>query len=775
MTDVLLWLLTVEALGLAAFPLACFLFRALPDRGYGLTKPLGILLVAFLNWWLGSVAGVANYPVLLWLLAILLCGGGLLLFRYRLVSVPEDRMELGLTILVEEAVFLVAFAFWTYVRSRNPDIYGTEKPMDMMLLQVSGMAHHFPPPDAWLSGHTVNYYYLGYAIFAMIGNMAGVDSRFGFNLSNITIFALGCSGGYALTLGLTRSRLWGFAGAFAVMLAGNLDGFFQVTNQVFNGGINLNGLNLWCSTRVLDTPHVYSGASVDCPNYLTITEFPIFSMLWNDLHPHVMALPFALLAIGLAVHAMLDTPTDDREVAHYLRLVVLAVLLGALFPINSWDYPTYLLLTMAALTVSYYRHDLLTTRRCWEVAALLPASLLFYLPYFLTVHNRTAIGLNRHPSDLGEVLTVVGGLLLPLVIYVAYRFGAALIAQNADEEREPNALSELFSSLPPGSGWWLLAAWAFILFAVPGRANTLELSIIAAAGYVIWTRMREEEAADLMVLGLALAGALLLLLGDYVYLRDNFDNSPSYRMNTVFKLYYQTWLLLAAGAPYGVAAIVRALWPRYRGLLGAWAALAALLAMALAGYPIEGVASQGVSMASTPGLDGLAYLALRDPEDYNTIDYIRKHLPSDAVIAEADGSAMAGDAVIGSCIEYWVCDPSQAIFNRISALTGRPTLIGWPGSHEDLWRGVFGDSPDTTYSNLIHQREADVRTLYTTSDPSVAMAIIRRDGVRYVYVGPLEHSVYVDRMHNPPSVLTKFNRFLKPVFTQQGAVLYEVP
>src|SRR5262249_49335455 len=162
---------------------------------------------------------------------------------------------------------------------------------------------------------------------------------------------------------------------------------------------------------------------------------------------------------------------------------------------------------------------------------------------------------NRHPSDLGEVLTVVGGLLLPLVIYVAYRFGAALIAQNADEEREPNALSELFSSLPPGSGWWLLAAWAFILFAVPGRANTLELSIIAGAGYVIWTGMREEEAADLMVLGLALAGALLLLLGDYVYLRDNFDNSPSYRMNTVFKLYYQTWLLLAAGAPYGVAAI----------------------------------------------------------------------------------------------------------------------------------------------------------------------------------------------------------------------------
>src|SRR5579885_1864091 len=128
MTDVLLWLLAVEALGLAAFPLACYLFRAFPARGYGLTKPLGILLVAFVNWWLGSVAGAANYPVVLWLLAALLLGGGLLLFRARLASLPGDRFELGLTIAVEEALFLAAFAFWIYVRSRNPDIYATEKP-----------------------------------------------------------------------------------------------------------------------------------------------------------------------------------------------------------------------------------------------------------------------------------------------------------------------------------------------------------------------------------------------------------------------------------------------------------------------------------------------------------------------------------------------------------------------------------------------------------------------------------------------------------------------
>lgn len=775
MTDVVLWLLVIEALGLAAFPLACEIFRAFPDRGYGLTKPFGILLVAFLNWWLGSLASAANYPVVLWLLALLLFGGGLLLFRFGITRLPDDRTALALTIAAEEAVFLVAFLFWIYVRSRNPDIYSTEKPMDFMLLQVSGMTHHFPPPDAWLSGHTVNYYYLGYAIFAMIGTMGGVDSRFGFDLANVTIFALGCTGGYALTLALTRSRLWGLAGAFAVMLAGNLDGLYQVVNQLFNGGVKLDGLNLWCSTRVLDTPHVYNGAAVDCPNYLTITEFPIFSVLWNDLHPHVMALPFALLAIGLAVHAMLDRPGEDQPIAHYLRLGVQAILLGALFPINSWDYPTYLLLTMAALAVSYYRHDLLSARRACEIAALLPASLLLYIPYFLTVHNRTGIGLNRHPTNLGEMLTLAGGLLLPLIVFVGYRFGAALLSQNADAERLATGLPEFLDGLPPGSGWWLAGAWVFILFAVPGRANLLELSIIGAAGYIIWTRLRDEEPANLMVLGLALAAALLLLTGDYAYLRDNFDNSPSYRMNTVFKLYYQTWLLLAVAAPYAVAAVLRAVWPRYRHLAAVWTAAAAVLALALAVYPVEGVASQGNSMASTPGLDGLAYLAMRAPDDYNAILWIRRNLPSDAVIAEADGSAMAGDTQIGNCIEYWVCDPNGQIFSRISALTGRPTLIGWPGSHENLWRGVFGDHPDATYSALIAQRESDVRTLYTTTDPKTAMAIIQRDHVQYVYVGALERTVYVSRLNSPPQALDKFGSFLKPVLSLPGAILYKVP
>ena len=53
MLDALRWLITVELIGLAAFPLAFYLLPRLADRGFTLSRPLGILLVSYLFWLLG--------------------------------------------------------------------------------------------------------------------------------------------------------------------------------------------------------------------------------------------------------------------------------------------------------------------------------------------------------------------------------------------------------------------------------------------------------------------------------------------------------------------------------------------------------------------------------------------------------------------------------------------------------------------------------------------------------------------------------------------------
>lgn len=764
MAEWIRWLLTVEALGLAALPLASWFFGALPDRGYGLSRVLGILLVGWLNWWLGSVSPLGNQQGLLWPLALLLLAAGGLLYVRGWPVLPDDRRGWLRTVAIEEAIFLAAFIGWTLVRLQSPDIYDTEKPMDMMLLTVSGATHSFPPPDAWLSGHTVNYYYLGYALFAMIGRMAGVDPRYGFNLANITIFALGCAGAYSIALALVRHRLWALAGPFATMIAGDLDGVRQLSAQIQNGAAGWRTLSLWCSTRVIDTPHTYSGSGTSCDNYRTITEFPIFSAIWNDLHPHYMALPFALLAIGTAVAALRDAARE--RVALYLWLGLAALVTGALFPINSWDFPTYLVLVLGAMTIAALRCDTLSVRRGLSIAAVAPVALLLYLPYYATVHLAgQGIGFNASASDIGDVIAVIGALLLPVSLFAVWRAIAAATLPR-DESGQPAPLRAWMDTLPVGWGYWTALIVALACIAIPWRTDLLFVVAIGCAAYAIARRLRAENSEAMAALWLIVLGVGVLLVSEYVYLRDIFAGSPEYRMNTVFKLYYQAWLLLSFAAVFAVTEVWRALRRAGSGLSIPWAAGAAILGIACAVYPIQGIPGQPQSSAPSATLDGLAYLQQLDPDEYRAILWIDAHLPVGAVIAEAGGTDTSTN-----CGEYWVCPPNQS-FDKISALTGRRTIIGWPGSHESLWRGA---ATDASASALLSAREADLRALYTTTDVQRALGILARHAVDYVYVGPVERTTYVDGKRLPIAVLNKFRQALKPLYDNGGVSIYQVP
>jgi YYY domain-containing protein len=746
------WLLVVELLGLAALPIAALLFRAFPDRGYALAKPLGMLLVAFVNWWLGSVASLANYPALLWATVVLVAASGAILYWQGILARPTDIKSLARVVAIEEVVFLAAFVAWTFVRSQSPDIYETEKPMDFMLLQVSGMSHSFPPPDAWLSGYTVNYYYLGYAIFAMIGKMAAVDPRIGFNLANITIFALGASSAYSLALALTRSLRWAFVGAFTVALAGDLDGVAQVANQILSGGLNERGLNLWCSTRLMGE---------GCNGKVTITEFPIFSLLWNDLHPHVMDIPFALLAIAFGIHALYDPPALDRSIpGKYIRLAAASMTLGALYPINSWDYPTYTMFVIGAMVLGLFRIGSPSREALVHSLAVVPVSLLIYVPYFLTVHSKTGIGIDANPTALGDVLTVLGGVLAAPACYVAWRSAAAFIeASKSANLGRASSLGSTLQSLPAGAGWWAMYVALILALVWSARTDFFYVSVLFLGLFVLLSRRRVEDLASQATLLLTLLAATVLFVPDFAYLRDVFDS----RFNTVFKLYYQAWILLAVATPYAlfsIARIVRARGPQALRMI--WYALAIGLAICTAIYPIEGVNSQPQSAAFSTTLDGLAYMRDVNPDAYAAISWVRDNTKPSDVVAEAFGS------------DYWVDGLERAGYspNQMSALAGRATIIGWPYSHEALWRGDYGGGSDAAAAGaMLSQREADVTTLYTTTSKQSALDIIRKYHVNYLYVGPFEQVTFGAN----PASLAKFHAFLTVVLQRPTAVLYRVP
>jgi len=256
--------------------------------------------------------------------------------------------------------------------------------------------------------------------------------------------------------------------------------------------------------------------------------------------------------------------------------------------------------------------------------------------------------------------------------------------------------------------------------------------LAVAVGALLSPRLDAPER----FLWLLISGGLIcILLPEIVYVRDAFDGTDLFRMNTVFKLGYQAWLLLAVAAacalPWAGAWLSRRGWP-------AWAALTAILLVLGAVYPYAGTYARKSGFARSPSLDGLAWLRPSAPGDPAAMAWLRAHTPGSAVMLEAVGE-----------------DYSAFGHGRISTFTGRATVLGWAG-HEVQWEHQPGG------------READVRTLYTTASLRQARDLIVRYDVAYVVFGPIERTTYGD------AGLAKWDELGTRVFDRDGTTVWRL-
>ena len=245
MLSVLVWWLAAVAVGLVATPIALWIFRNLPDRGYAFARPLGLVVVGYL-FWLGGTAGLLHNTrvaiVFVMLLVALLSG---YLVRRKMVDLRQFWAERRRTVIVTEALFLLALSVFAAYRAYNPDISGTEKPMELAFINAILRSRTFPPLDPWLSGFAISYYYFGYLIMAMLTRLTGLASGVAFNLSLSLLFALTVTGAYGLVynlVALAESRregkrsggrpstpiVYGLLSSLFIAVVGNLEALFEV-------------------------------------------------------------------------------------------------------------------------------------------------------------------------------------------------------------------------------------------------------------------------------------------------------------------------------------------------------------------------------------------------------------------------------------------------------------------------------------------------------------------------------------------------------------------
>jgi uncharacterized membrane protein len=260
-----------------------------------------------------------------------------------------------------------------------------------------------------------------------------------------------------------------------------------------------------------------------------------------------------------------------------------------------------------------------------------------------------------------------------------------------------------------------------------GSLLTLLLLFIPALAFL----MRSERNSSSFILLLIALGVLLIIGPEFLYLRDNFG----YRINTIFKFYYQAWIVLSLAAAYGIALLLQNL----RGAANAvFSVVVALVLIVGLTYPILSLPNKTNNFKPPFGytLDDFDRVQRENPDEAAAITWLRS--APDGVVAEAVGGAYSNYA-------------------RISIYTGLPTVLGW-GNHEGQWRDQA----------LQGSRQDEIATLYSTNDWVTAQSIIDRYNIRYIYIGNLERSTYNVNEE-------KFSRLVKPVFQQGSVTVYEVP
>ncbi|HEX9374512.1 MAG TPA: DUF2298 domain-containing protein, partial [Roseiflexaceae bacterium] len=566
----------------------------------------------------------------------------------------------------------------------------------------------------------------------------------------------------------------------------------------------------WPSRSVWDSYPVADDLASPRERRYTITEFPFFSFWLGDMHPHVMALPFGLLALALALQTIARpaAPTFGMGRRGWVELAVTGIILGSLYFINSWDLPTYVLLFLGALLLLYIR---LGTRReargergelplasrlsplagvWWRhyagqaVAALLAAGLLI-APFLLTFRSlvggkdplislpilstitRTLGFVTWSKTWLHSFLIIFGLFLLPLVVYV-FVVGREQ-CDYAIEQQEPalslpkdDTLADEAGSVTRSPAHPLTRSLAhsltpplwryfpYIILAALLLGLLIGFPLLALLPLAIYAAKLAVDRADRPATAFALWGFALVCLicfgTEIVYIRDVFES----RMNTIFKFYYQAWLIWGVLAGY-------ALWwlfarPAFecsnvqtlkRSNVRRWslaifaAVFAALLAGALV-YPLL-TAGKAFHEGQRAGLDGKTPRE-KTPEGAAAIEWLRANAPAGAVVLEAAGG------------DY---DTQALGFGQVSGSTGLATVLGWRG-HEEQWRGG-----DPAVLALLGPREADVAAIYSTPDVSQAAALLKKYDVAYIYVGAADRATY------PPEGLAKLDQLGDPVF-QQG-------
>jgi YYY domain-containing protein len=659
-------------------------------------------------------------------------------------------------------IFVGAFLFMLWLRALDPAVNPAsgEKFLNFGLLKALLRADILPAEDIWFAGKPFSYYYAGQFVVSLLARLTTTPARYAYNLGLATFYATLVTASYGLAGAIGQrwdaGRAAGLLAAFFVGFASNL---LTITRLVawalpdpvasaFGPGaagdfaLPPRSFDYWPASRIV--PEM-------------ISEFPLFAYLNGDLHAHMLAMPFQVLAIAI-LYCSFRTPVDRWRYRLVLLFGVLPAVSGFTTATNAWSLPVLAGLTWLTLYYAPTGQQILPRRRLLSSGpfdtASLPiseghrlvdstvgtvvfsvGSLVWALPILLVTETPgVSIGVLPSRSPLSSLLFVHGGFLVVLVPYLVSR------------GRSGMGTREYLAAV----GITATVGVVVVLF-----SGVASLALFTPLAIGAWAVLRQARSTGYDRMGyetlLAFGGLSLIVLVEFVYLEEP---AVTGRFNTFFKTYAQIWVLLGVASGVIVGRFVAGRWPSNRSLPRPPTVRYVLVGLLLISTGVYGVGAvhqwttasgEGIRTPDQPTLDALAFAEERHPGQMDAIEWIDKRSGT-PVMASAPGAYIWRGY-------RWV--------NAPSSLTGVPTVAGW--AHETGYRG----------SETYWSRVDDVGLVFNGSRGERYRQLERYE-VEYVFYGPVERERYgADLFSNEPVVTPVYENDAVTVFRVNQSTLDE--
>lgn len=674
-------------LGLVFMPVTSRMFRGFDDNGWMFSKVLAVAVCGYVQWLLACLK-ISPFTGITCVILTVICCLGSLLYGIKCKNRFPDSLPWEQAALVyrEEILFFLVFLFWTYLAGFHPAAHGTEKYMDFGFMQAMMRSTTLPAQDMWYAGKPFNYYYGGQYLAVFLTKLTGTNVEVTYNLMRTMVAAFAFLLPFSLVRQMLKDKLktgrkWSFClggilAGMAVSMSGNLHYIIY--------GIILRLLKIktdyWfpSSTRYIGFDPAVTGDE-------TIHEFPSYSFVLGDLHAHVINVFLVLTVLGILYSWI---KTNSGKSWRQREIGLLGLLLGMFLFSNTWDFMIYYVVICGTLLFGnlkrYSSGSCISQALKWSVIQwieLLAAAFLASLPFHLTFEN-----------------VMVQGIGIVKIHTAFYQFSVL---------------------------------WAFpLLVCVP-----FVIGILRRIGTFPEKKFRSFfsniKYSDLYGLVLVLCAIGLIFIPEFVYVRDIYEKTAP-RANTMFKLTYQAYIMFGImmayilvfftvnrikrcnGADSTVMCKGLLRCPRLQSLTGI---IAILVLISTCGYLENAITHWFTGFPKRNAyqtLNATNYLETAISDDAAAIRWLNDNVEGQPIILEASG------------------DSYQDYDNRVSAMTGLPTVLGWY-VHEWLWRNNLEEE---------NQRKEDVQTIYTSSDAEQVKTLIEKYHISYLFIGSCEYEKY---------------------------------